>query len=66
VGQLAATSFRSGAGFTTAADADDFLIYNSTTGKLYYDTDGNGAGAAVQIALIGNHAALTAADFVVI
>jgi hypothetical protein len=53
----------------TAADANDYLIYNTTTGKLYYDADANNtATAPVQIALIGTsqHASLTTADFVVI
>jgi hypothetical protein len=51
LGTLAAGSFRSGAGITSAADANDYLIYNSTTGALYYDADGSGAGvAAVQFA----------------
>jgi Ca2+-binding RTX toxin-like protein len=35
-----------------AADANDYLILNTTGGKLYYDADGNGAGAAVQIATL--------------
>jgi Ca2+-binding RTX toxin-like protein len=35
-----------------AADANDFLLFNATNGKLYYDADGNGAGAAVQIATL--------------
>lgn len=49
-------------------DSDDYIVYNSTTGILSYDADGNGAGAAVQIALIGisDHAVLTNADFVVV
>ncbi len=50
----------------TALDSNDHIIYNNNTGVLFYDADGNGAGAAVKIALLGNHAALTAADFVVI
>ena len=60
--------FKAGAGVTKAVDADDYLIYNSKTGQLFYDADANGSGAAAQIALIGvtEHAALTNADFVVI
>jgi Ca2+-binding RTX toxin-like protein len=66
LGTLAAGSFRSGAGFTTAADANDYLIYNSTTGALYYDADGSGAGVtAVQFATLGGAPALSNLDFVV-
>jgi Ca2+-binding RTX toxin-like protein len=41
----------SGTGFA-AGDADDRIIYNTNTDKLYYDADGKGGVAAVQIALI--------------
>jgi Ca2+-binding RTX toxin-like protein len=45
-GTLAAGSFRSGAGVSAAADADDFVIYDSSSGALYYDANGNtGAGS---------------------
>jgi Ca2+-binding RTX toxin-like protein len=50
---------------TGAADADDYIIYNSSTGALSYDEDGSGATAAVQIALLGKNLALTHADFYV-
>lgn len=36
-----------------AQDANDFLIYERDTGKLFYDADGNGKGAAIQFAQIG-------------
>ncbi|MEQ1952470.1 calcium-binding protein [Mesorhizobium sp. CN2-181] len=49
-----------------ATDATDRIIYEIDTGKLFYDADGNGAGAAVQFALLTGNPALTAADFVVI
>ena len=51
----------------SATDANDFVIYNSDTGELFYDADGNGVAAATQIALLGGiPQGLTAADFVVI
>lgn len=65
-GVLNATMLRSGAGFSTAADNNDFIIYDQTTGALYYDADANGAGAAVQFATLVPGAAVTNADFVVI
>ena len=66
-GALAAGAFHSGI-VNTATQVDDRIIYNTSTGGLFYDADGTGASAAVQIAIIGtnNHAALTNADFVVI
>ncbi len=62
-GTLAAGQFRIGA---QAADVNDHIIYNSATGALTYDANGNGAGGAVQIATIGSGLALTNADIVVI
>jgi len=49
-----------------AADANDFIIYNPSTGALFYDADGNGAGNAVQIATLSVNLALTDADVWVI
>ena len=53
---------------TRALDTNDYLIYDDTSGKLYYDADGSGRGAAVQIALVGTaeHPELSAGDFVVV
>jgi Ca2+-binding RTX toxin-like protein len=66
LGTLAAGSFRAGAGITSAADANDYLIYNSSSGALYYDADGNGAGAAaVQFAVLTGAPVLSNLDFVV-
>ncbi|WP_139559638.1 beta strand repeat-containing protein [Methylotetracoccus oryzae] len=62
-GAVAAANFRIGA---AAADANDYLIYTSGSGVLSYDADANGAGAAVQIAVLGSGLALTVADFTVI
>ncbi len=49
-----------------AQDSNDYLIYESDTGKLFYDADGNGAGASVQFAQLGTSLALTTADFVLV
>ncbi|POZ50708.1 Calx-beta domain-containing protein [Methylovulum psychrotolerans] len=50
---------------TSAVDGNDYVIYNSTTGALFYDADGNGSSAAVQIATLGAGLNLTHADFLV-
>ena len=65
-GPLNAGMLRSGAGVTTAADANDYLIHNTTTGAVYYDADGSGAAAAVQILQLVGSPTLTATDFTVI
>jgi len=49
-----------------AVDANDYLIYNTTTGTLSYDADGNGAGAAVAFVTLLGNPALTSADFSII
>lgn len=49
-----------------ATQAAATLIYDAATGALMYDADGNGAGASVLLATLSNHAALTAADFLLI
>ncbi|MDY0013340.1 MAG: M10 family metallopeptidase C-terminal domain-containing protein [Rhodocyclaceae bacterium] len=64
-GALEETQFWSGAGITAAHDADDRLIYNTTSGVLYYDADGIGSTSAVQVALLGTtiHPDLAYTDF---
>jgi Ca2+-binding RTX toxin-like protein len=64
-GTLAAGSFRSGAGVTAAADADDFVIYDTTSGALYYDASGNTGAGPVQIASLSSGLLLTSLDFLV-
>jgi Ca2+-binding RTX toxin-like protein len=49
-----------------AKDADDYIVYDKTTGKLFYDADGNGAEQAVHFATLSNRPAITASDFVII
>ena len=62
-GTLAAAAFHTGA---AAHDPNDRIIYNSATGALIYDSNGNAAGGAVQFAKLTAGLALTNADFVVI
>jgi Ca2+-binding RTX toxin-like protein len=50
----------------TAHDANDRVLYNTTTGQLYYDADGNGGGAAQLIATLTNSPAIAATDIAVI
>jgi Ca2+-binding RTX toxin-like protein len=68
VGSLTAEQFHAAAGATTSLDAADRVIYDTTTGKLYYDADGLGGAAAVQFATVGDGSApaLAFTDFLVV
>jgi uncharacterized delta-60 repeat protein len=55
--------FRASAG-GNAADVDDFILFDSLTGSLYYDPDGSGAAAkALFAALTGVTGILDSTDF---
>ncbi|AZL57754.1 hypothetical protein EI545_02175 [Tabrizicola piscis] len=63
-GTLAASAFvRNTSG--NAADTSDRIIYESDTGRLYFDRDGTGAAAKVHFATLDTGLALTNADFFV-
>jgi Ca2+-binding RTX toxin-like protein len=51
---------------TDAQDSDDYLIYDSNTQTLYYDADGNTAGAKVAFAQLVGVNSLSSSDFSVI
>jgi len=68
VGALGSAAFFSSATATAANDATDRIVYNTTSGALYYDADGLGGQAAVQIATFGTttHPALLFSDFQIV
>jgi Ca2+-binding RTX toxin-like protein len=51
---------------TAAHDSDDRIIYDSHTGRIYYDPDGTGAEAKILFATVGAGIALTNADFFIV
>lgn len=63
LGVLSSSAFVIG---TQAHDADDRIIYDPTTGELFFDADGNGAGAQISFAVLQGIPTITAADFTVV
>ncbi|MGO4526357.1 cadherin domain-containing protein [Microvirga sp. 2MCAF35] len=62
-GVLAKAAFYVG---TKAHDADDRIIYDKKKGALWYDADGTGSKAAIQIATLDKNLKLTNLDFFVV
>lgn len=58
VGKLAASQLQS--------RADDRFIFRSTDRTLWFDDDGNGAHAAVQVAELQTGATVTAVDIIIV
>jgi len=61
-GPLSSAAFHKG---TSAADADDRIIYDKASGALYYDPDGTGALAQTQFAKLDGGPKLKASDFTI-
>jgi len=62
-GRLPSTAFWDG---LTAHDVSDRVIYDKAHGALYYDADGIGKTAQVEIASLSKGLKMTAADFLVV
>jgi uncharacterized delta-60 repeat protein len=61
---LDGSAFYEADGATTAQDAYDRIIYDTSTGALYYDHDGVGGDASIQFATLSNqYAFLSAFNF---
>lgn len=64
-GTLTAAQFAANA-TGTAADSDDRIIYETDTGKLFYDSNGSDSGGSVHFASISTSLGVTSADFFVV
>jgi Ca2+-binding RTX toxin-like protein len=62
-GVITADQFRIG---SSAQDGSDRFIYNKGTGAVYFDADGIGGAAQVQIAKVSTGLAMTNKDFLVV
>jgi Ca2+-binding RTX toxin-like protein len=62
-GTLSADAFHVG---KSAADAEDRIVYDKSSGKIFYDADGSGGGAAILFAQVTAGTTLTNADFVAV
>jgi len=63
--KLDKSEFYAKAGATKAHDGTDHIIYNKSTGKLYYDEDGKGGHAAVLFATLSHKPTLDHGDFAI-
>ncbi len=65
VGTLAMDNFYASA-TGVAHDANDYIVYNTASGILSYDADGNGAGSAIAFATLVGHPTISYTNFAVI
>lgn len=63
---LASVSSKNFVKGTKALDSNDFLIYDSGTGALIYDSNGSASGGTATIATLSKGLSLTHADFILL
>jgi VCBS repeat-containing protein len=63
---LTRSEFHARAGAKTAADRSDHIIYDTASGKLYYDADAKGGKAAVHFATLSGRPTLDHGDFAIV
>ena len=68
LGTISADQFWSGTGVTQVHDSTDRLLYDTTTGNLWYDADGYGVAAPILIIQLGtsSHPVLAYTDIALI
>ena len=59
----AITSFKSGAGVVAPGTPTEYIIYDTSTGQLYFDQDGNGPSPTVLVGIFPDKPNLKASDF---
>ena len=63
---LSTAQLESGAKLAAATKAATRIVYDSTSGSVYYDADGAGGAAAVKVAVIGTKPALSASNVILL
>lgn len=66
LGTLASSAFYAAAGAKKAHDSSDRIIYDKSSGKLYYDSDGKGGAAAIHFATLTDKPLIGASDFLIV
>jgi serralysin len=66
LGALGTEQFHAAAGATEGQDEFHRIIYDTTSGSLYYDPDGSGSQEAVRFAVVSGSPELTAEDFLIV
>jgi hypothetical protein len=57
------TSFKSGAGVNSPSTQAEYILYDTSTGRLYFDQDGTGPSPTVMVGTFGDRPSLKFSDF---